>query len=370
MSVETAIVTTTINIPELLKKYGENARRHGHSDLKFIVIGDRKSPAETRAFCDSIAKDWFSCEYLDIEDQRVYLQRFPELGEHLIFDSPSRRNIGILKAFEDRARVMITIDDDNLILNQDFVRCHGVVGTTPELPVYESTSGWFNVCSLLVEDHNTPFYHRGFPMGMRWRESEAFLNQATSARRVVANAGFWLDDPDIDAVSRMNRVLAVRGLRHPHMPTIALEPGTWSPFNSQNTALMRDAIPAYFLSPYTGRYDDIWGSYVINRIAQHLGDAISFGEPVVRQKRNIHDPWNDVDRERNGMILTDAFTTALRGIPLSGTTYHACFGEIAAQLAEAWPEGSKWNDSLKLWRSRFIEGLGVWHRVFSAILSA
>ena len=34
--------------------------------------------------------------------------------------------------------------------------------------------------------------------------------------------------------------------------------GTWCPFNSQNTALHRNLIPAYVLSPLIGRMDDIW----------------------------------------------------------------------------------------------------------------
>jgi hypothetical protein len=37
--------------------------------------------------------------------------------------------------------------------------------------------------------------------------------------------------------------------------------GTWCPFNSQNTALHRDLIPAYVLSPLIGRMDDIWARY-------------------------------------------------------------------------------------------------------------
>jgi hypothetical protein len=185
---------------------------------------------------------------------------------------------------------------------------------------------------------------------------------------VAVNAGFWLDNPDIDALTRMERPLVVRGFSQKWPGSnIALCPGTWSPFNSQNTALMRDAVPAYFLSPYTGRYDDIWGSYILTRIAEHFEDVVSYGEPVVRQERNPHDLWRDLDVERNGMILTDDFCTALRSIPLAGSTYHACFGEIAAALPPAWAEGPKWTDSQKEWRSKLIEGMAIWHSVFERL---
>ena len=135
--------------------------------------------------------------------------------------------------------------------------------------------------------------------------------------------------------------------------TVALQPGTWSPFNSQNTALMRDAVPAYFLSPYTGRYDDIWASYVVERIAQHMGHIIAFGEPLVRQKRNEHNLWRDLDAERNGMILTDGFCAALREVRLLGTSYHDCLGEIIEGLPAAWPEQEPWTESMKQWRTSF-----------------
>ena len=94
------------------------------------------------------------------------------------------------------------------------------------------------------------------------------------------NAGFWLDNPDIDALTRMERQPVVRGYKAHWPGNIALHPGTWSPFNSQNTALMRALLPAYFLSPYIGRYDDIWASYVIARIAQHTGRCHFLRRPV------------------------------------------------------------------------------------------
>src|SRR5581483_5232271 len=105
-----------------------------------------------------------------------------------------------------------------------------------------------------------------------------FTSCSPVERRVAVNAGFWLDNPDIDALTRMERQIVVRGFNEKWPGSnFTLQPGTWSPFNSQNTALMRDVIPAYFLSPYIGRYDDIWASYIVNRIAAQLGDVITFG---------------------------------------------------------------------------------------------
>ncbi|HEV3330281.1 MAG TPA: hypothetical protein VG096_04825 [Bryobacteraceae bacterium] len=363
---KTTIVTTTINIPVLLLKYAENARYYGHQDVDLIVIGDRKSPPQTADFCKSVER-YYRCTYFDIEAQEEWLADFPKLWRHLRFDSIQRRNIGTLVAWRNGADVIITIDDDNFVTAQDFVGKHGGVGAIGEYDSFGSTSGWFNVCSFLQADDDVPFYHRGYPQKNRWNEREHFVTEQRMARRVAVNAGMWLDDPDIDALTRMNRQPVVRGFKAAWKGNIGLQPGTWCPFNSQNTALMRHVIPAYFLSPYVGRYDDIWAGYIVSRIAEHLGDIITFGEPLVHQQRNPHDLWRDLDAERNGMILTDDLCHALRSIPLLGSTYHECFGEIAAHLPLAWPDRANWTDSQRIWRLQLVEGLDIWHETFEQL---
>ncbi len=363
---KTTIVTTTINIPVLLADYAKNIRSYGHKDVDFITIGDRKSKPGTENFCKTI-EQYYPSTYLDINQQKIYLDRFPDLWNHLCFDSIQRRNIGILLAYENGADTVITIDDDNFVMNQDFVGLHGIVGTAPLLPAYASTSGWFDVCSTLEVDQNVHFYHRGYPQKKRWTEANQFTTVSASRRTVAVNAGLWLDNPDIDALTRMERQPVVRGFKQPWTSNFALSPGTWSPFNSQNTAIMRDAIPAYFLSPYIGRYDDIWASYTLTRIAEHLNHVVAFGEPLVRQERNPHDLWKDLDVERNGMIMTDDFCDTLRGITLTGTTYSECFAEITGKLRSAWTECPRWTESQKEWRSRLLEGMDIWCNVFASL---
>jgi hypothetical protein len=95
--------------------------------------------------------------------------------------------------------------------------------------------------------------------------------------------------------------------------------------------------------------------------------VITFGEPLVRQQCNPHDLWRDLDAERNGMILTDDLCLALRSIPLTGSTYHECFGEIAAHLPLAWADRANWTDSQRIWRLQLVEGLDIWHQTFDQL---
>ncbi len=365
---KTTIVTTTIYVPQALEEYSRNFKFFGHKDVDFIVIGDKKTPPEARACCESISARYYPCEYLDIEDQRAYLERFPALWNHIPFNCIQRRNVGLLKAWEGGASVIVTIDDDNWMLNHDFIRLHRIVGQTTELPAIETSSGWFNVCSVLEEANGTPFYHRGFPSRQRWKEHENFTCVGPITRRVAVNAGLWLDDPDIDAMTRLERPIVVRGMK-PDYPTFALQPGTWSPFNSQNTAMLRGLIPAYFQSPFVGRYDDIWASYITTRIIEHLGDVVAFGQPLLRQKRNEHNLWKDLENERVGSILTDEFCDTLRSIELHDSTYHDCYGEIASKLPNAWQPGPKWDDAMRKAREGMLAGMSIWHKVFSGLIA-
>ena len=68
---------------------------------------------------------------------------------------------------------------------------------------------------------------------------------------------------------------------------------TWTPVNTQNTALHRDAIPAYYYVrmgfPVKGmvidRFGDIWSDYFLQRCAQQAGEVVRVGPPVADHRR-------------------------------------------------------------------------------------
>lgn len=351
---KTTIVTTTINVPNFLQGYVQNIKKFGHENVSFIVVGDRKSALATAEFCDGIP----DCEYLDTVSQISYMSRWQETADllsHLPYDSVERRNIGILKAYEDGADVIVTLDDDNFATDYDAIGQHQLVGTSPKLPTFRSDIGWFNVCSLLAEEEgNIEFYHRGYSPRNRWMRFCSVEEQQTN--NVVVNAGLWTDNPDVDAIDRLHRKITVTGFSWGEDETIALAPGTWSPFNCQNTALRRDAIPAYFMSPNIGRHADIFASYVVARLAEHFGDVITFGAPLSAHHRSPHDLWHDLELEREGMQLTDRFCDILRDINLHAKTYHEGYQEIIDGLNES----GGWEE--------ITEGMQLWHDVFERII--
>ena len=307
-----ALVTTTINVPKLLKDYAEDFRKNKHKVICYIVA-DKKTPEEAKNFCLELGheyEDSIIMNYYDVFDQDSFMTKYPELDDHIPWDCIQRRNFGILKAYEEENNVIITIDDDNFLAENDYIGLHGSLSEELEIDAYNSSSDWINICDFLETKDNRFFFVRGYPM--QQRSCYNFnINKVKKRARVVVNGGLWLGDPDIDAVTRLAAPPDVIGYKlHDNF---ALDFGTWSPFNSQNTALHRDTIPAYFLSPFVGRFDDIWASYIVKAVADHLGDLISFGHPLVKQCRNDHNLWHDYDLEKM-VDTTDDWIISRTGI--------------------------------------------------------
>ena len=365
-----AIVTTTIYVPKLLEKYTQNFRFYGHDDVFFVVISDKKTPTNVGQYCHDLEQKYgYKIIYMNVDAQIEYLQQFPKLGEHLPWNSIQRRNIGLIIAYQEQADVIVTIDDDNLITNQDFLgkKAHGIVKQVITVPTYESSTGWLNICEFLQEEHDIKFHHRGYPIDEKTNDREALITREEVTKEIVVNEGFWLDDPDIDAITRMVNPVRVVGMKNPAEPNIALAPGTWSPFNSQNTALARKVIPAYFLSPYIGRYDDIWASYLLRKIMDHFGHLGTYGQPVVCQVRNPHDLFVDLDKERVGMELSGLFCQHLREVDLVGKTYLDCYRELQVAVEDFRKKDQNTIVSRRGSLEKFVEGMKIWIDLFETI---
>ena len=363
---ELAIVTTTINVPTLFEGYCRDFAEHKRKGINFIVIADKKTPPAARTYCEQLQATYgYSFEYMDVEDQVSYLKRFPELDAYLPYNSVQRRNIGMLRAYEIGAQAILTVDDDNFVLEPDLLQYHLKVGQRVELPALSSSNQWLDPCQFLTATPQMAFYHRGFPMAQRWQPTET--TESTRTARVIVNVGMWVGDPDVDAWVRLT--VPLEAIRWNKSNNFTLAPGTWAPFNSQQTTLARDLIPAYFLNPNAGRYDDIWASFIVHRFAEHFDDAISYGSPVVShlQKRSLASLWHDLGDERMGVLLNTHFIDMLRTVKLTGSSYAECYAELAAHLRcelETRQIASK--DGVEYLRE-YIRGMDMWLQTFGRL---
>jgi hypothetical protein len=199
------------------------------------------------------------------------------------------------------------------------------------------------------------------------------LPTARSAATVAVNAGLWLEDPDVDAITR----LALRPTALSAKPiSVVLGSDTWAPINTQNTAIVGPAIAAYYYVrmgfPLQGmhidRYGDILSGYFVEACAKHLGDLVRFGNPVADHRRTPHNLFEDLYHELGGMMVIEDLVPWLREVPLSGSTYAETYASLADAVIEQahsfkgfiWDQGGReflletgrcmqrWHDALRV----------------------
>jgi Reversibly glycosylated polypeptide len=330
------IVATTIATPVFLDSYRENLQHYGHSqDVRIWVVGDRKSAPESGEYAAGQRSQGLDVEYLDAPSQEQWLARFPDLEAIIPWNSDNRRNVGFLRALEEGGEVLVAIDDDNYCIPEsDFYEGHCHTGSTVEREVVSSDNGWFDICGELLLEPAVAVVARGYPYRKR---NPTLIPQGRQSVPIVANAGLWLGDPDVDAATRLACPVvatATSGRR------VALAPGIWSPINTQNTSIARRAMPAYYyvrmLEDLPGakldRYGDIWSGYFLTRCAEHLNEYIGVGYPTVSHRRNVHDLLSDLRAEIWGMVITPHLIEILRSGRLQGTDYSSSARSLAKLL--------------------------------------
>jgi hypothetical protein len=359
------LVITTINVPTLLEDYAANFAKYGHLEhTSAIVVGDKKTPHDSvRKLASDLRGRGFDCLYLDLADQEQYLERFPRLKPLIPYNSDNRRNIGYLMAVEKGADILVAVDDDNFVMADDWYAGHAHVGAAQRLETVSCANGWFNPCALMEYEPRCTVYARGYPYTKRWQPNKETYEQTVG--RVVLNGGLWLNDPDVDSLTRLS--VPARGV-FVRKQCLMLAPGTWAPINTQNTAFHRDVVPAFYFvpvgEPISGlpveRYGDIWAGFFAKKIIDHLNDRVTFGAPACDHRRNAHKLLHDLELEFWSVVLTDPLADMLREWRLTGGTYLDCYAELADHLERAdWPH-KKMAGEMKAFFGRMANGMRAW----------
>lgn len=298
------LITTTINVPEVLGNYARAAVA-ADVHLKIYVAGDYKSPhGEIRRVLRNEHCSMAETRYIHPDDQRQW-----KSSDAIGWNSIQRRNIALLEALTDDEMpdYVTTIDDDNWPADNYFREVKRMFSGDHCMTV-SSPSGWYDICQLL----DPPIHHRGYPYTERTPDEQVSTGVLPVNPAVVA--GLWTGDPDIDAMERMVNRPYIKKIPGAIRDGIAPAVGTWMPFNSQNTTWVTKYAPLMYVWPFVGRMDDIWASYLARAILDAHGRHVIYGEPVVQQDRNPHDDVLDVERELIGYRHTHTLCEALRSV--------------------------------------------------------
>ena len=151
---------------------------------------------------------------------------------------------------------------------------------------------------------------------------------------------------------------------------VVLAPEVWSPVNTQNTALIREAIPAYYYIrmgfPIQGmkidRFGDILSGYFLQKCAKHLGHAVRFGDPVAEHKRSPHNLFKDLFHELAGMVVIEDLLPWLCELKLEGSGYKEAYASLADSLCSQADRftGFIWDDGGRDFLKETTRCMGLW----------
>jgi len=331
-SLKFALITTTVHVPKNLHAWTAFLR---DGDL-IVVAGDLKTPhEEVIALLDDVTRPHpkLTARYLSPTRQDTM---YPLLSELTGWNTIQRRNFATLYALQLGADVIITVDDDNWPTTDALDHADEFRAQFTDDAVVPLLDGgdWYNPCHVLLVQGPTELiqgapqfrrlWHRGFP---RWlRESYVPVvypitpDPYLETGRVGVVASLWLGDPDVDALDRHPVALRVNYNSIPETDrNVTINSRTtWAPFNSQATAFRAELAPALLYWPHVGRYDDIWASFIAQKIMSTYDLHVSFGHPVVEQQRGEHTErdftafLNDLENEIFGMRHNREVVEAIR----------------------------------------------------------
>jgi hypothetical protein len=367
-----AICTTTIfEIDSFLSSYVQNINYFDHrKDVTIIIAGDRKSPKSCIEISKKYIKQGIDVRFISLAWQSDYLKRYPYIGAIIPENSDNRRNVAYLLALEEGADIIVSVDDDNIPLqNIDFVGEHMKVGTCQTLPVAVGKDGWFNLCSLLFPQssglQDDRLYPRGFPYSKRKMGTDRIDNHICS--NVGINVGLWTLDPDVDAISRL---YASPHISHWGGQNVFLNAETRCPINTQNTALSREAMAAYYYIrmgvPLSGmrldRFGDIFSGYFLQLCANAVGDGIKIGSPITEHRRHKHNLLIDLYNELAGIMILEDMVEFLSKTHLPGQSYVTAYVALSHRIEDfaKSAEGFIWQDETRKYFIEVAKYMRIW----------
>jgi hypothetical protein len=318
-----AIVVTSIHdCTTLLEGYLKNFAKYGR-EATIHLITDTKTPA---FFVPGGVKEVRGLE------QVKFLDRIGFSRDDIPWNSDNRRNVGYLMALADGAEMIVSIDDDNYCPEEeDFLEDHAIRLLSGTNESISTRSGWFNNLTLFSMH---PTYPRGFPYYARKKTVTRNGTTRFGDRVPVRiNVGMWEGDPDLDAMTWVHSPYRTKF----YSSSASLGADTWCPINSQNTAVHRDLMPAYYFIRMTSmmdRFGDIFQGYFALKVAKHMGWTARFGSPVVTHKRNSHVYLKDVQKEIGPILLLEELLPKLIEAKLTGTTVEEAYLSLAEFLCQ------------------------------------
>lgn len=290
-----------------------------------VVVGDSKTPADWA---------WPNVTFLDLAAQAAL-----GFSTHALLRTRSytRKNLGYLYAVARGARLIYETDDDNALIGDALapLTTSGGLGLG-STRVLEYAPGELTV------NHHVHFaqpatWPRGYPLEAIGAPPMREVREATVLPGV--QQGLANGDPDMDAIFRLTRKPHAKRIDFAFAQgaaPVALPPGTFGPFNAQNTFFTYETLWATVI-PQTVEFRvcDIWRAYYVQRLMWGVGAQLVFLPATVYQLRNSHSYYEDYLSEKQIYEQVTDFLTFLRSWRCAGPDLPTCAVALAREMALA-----------------------------------
>jgi len=282
------IVITSINYPtKALHAFSQL------QDWQVVVVADRKTP-----------QDWQlpNVKILTIEEQETLpLQTV----KWLRWNHYARKNLGYLYAIMNGAQLLYETDDDNIPYDawESLFPCNAEI----EVKTSAKPAKFINTYQHFSDEHVWP---RGFPLTEVLTQLSTTEMPKQAANRIApVQQGLADLEPDVDAIYRLT---IGKSITFAQNTPLYVAPGTYCPFNSQNTLWYPEAFPYLFLpASVPSRVTDIWRGYIAQRFLHLNHQGVLFCSPSVYQERNYHNLQHDFAEEIDLYTKTEQFISVL-----------------------------------------------------------
>lgn len=331
---KTALITTTINVPTVLKLY----RQHG-PDVAMFVAGDQKSPHEA------------ICEFAATQVKGDFLYMSPDFqadwkcSEPIGWNTIQRRNIALLEAYKFGVDIIVSVDTDDFSISRaHFPMIEHIFANKFDGIELRTENGWVDPGWLIVPETS----HRGMPIRL-----ERFYAHPAIGREIGVVASTVLGSCDLSAVDRMQGLIKRHAVSELGRYGVIVDPvESWTLFNSEAIAFRRELAPAMMVLPGVGRFDDLFASMIAQTIMAVRGMCVHLGPPAVWHERSDRGILKDLENELWGMKYILEVAAWLESIPLRGQSILQDVRDIWRTRGPLWP---KTHEAALAWCDDFEE---------------
>jgi len=319
------VVFCTIRHNRSLQSYAENFRQFEHNPDVLIVD-------ETAELRKEISKTFNDCnvEYYGAKERLEWLQRNNIKPAIIPSKFKEEVSFAFLVAHKRKYDMIAVFDDDTFCFSDfDILAEHYNCLFKTQMPIVSSSNSWIN-------PYPGPAYARGYPYKCRSQKNN-LIPSGSSAQGTVLNLGLWLGVPDLNAIDYLYHG-SLTGTTifqcNPNFSSFIAQKNNFLPICGMNIAFQPKIIPAFYQLPnkQLSRFGDIFSGYFLKKIADQLGDNISFGPPLCRHDKAPRDIFLDIESEKESLRFNETLCQVLPNLKVQGSSYADCYGSLAEEL--------------------------------------